>query len=63
MRDVICQDKEKNWSVVQKKKNVQIGKKMPTVIYGKATNTIIRAAFRKKKSLNNIEKSCNDIIM
>ena len=24
MRDVICQDKEKNWSVVQKKKNVQI---------------------------------------
>ena len=48
MRDVICQDKEKNWSVVQKKKNVQIGKKMPTVINGKATNTIIRAAFRKK---------------
>ena len=48
MRDVICQDKEKNWSVVQKKKNVQIGKKIPTVIYGKATNTIIRAAFRKK---------------
>ena len=49
MRDVICQDKEKNWSVVQKKKNVQIGKNMPTVIkYEKATNTIIRAAFRKK---------------
>ena len=41
MRDVICQDKEKNWSVVQKKKNVQIGKKMPTVIYGKATIIII----------------------
>ena len=48
MRYVICQDKEKNWSVVQKKKNVQIGKKIPTVINGKATNTIIRAAFRKK---------------
>ena len=47
MGDVICQDKEKNWSVVQKKKNVQIGKKMPTVIYGKATTTVITAAFRK----------------
>ena len=50
MRYVIFQDKEKDWSVVQKKTNVQIRKKMPTVIYGKATNTIIRAAFRKKDS-------------
>ena len=49
MRDVICKDKEKNWLVVQKKKNVQIRKKMLTVIYGKATNTIIRAAFKKKR--------------
>ena len=48
MRDVICQDKKKDWSVVQKKKNVQIRNKMPTIIYGKATNTIIRAAFQKK---------------
>ena len=48
IRDVICKDKEKNWLVVQKKKNVQIRKKMLKVIYGKATNTIIRAAFQKK---------------
>ena len=47
IRDVICQDKEKGWLVVQKETNVQIRKKMPTVIYGKATNNIIRAAFRK----------------
>ena len=47
MRYVICQDKEKDWPVAQKKKNAQIRKKTPTVIYGKATYTIIRAAFRK----------------